>query len=228
MALLLFNKPYGVLTRFSAQDDRPTLADYLSAPRFHPAGRLDHDSEGLLLLTDEGPLQARITDPKHAVEKVYWAQVEGTISPDALAKLERGVLLNDGITRPARARALREPTTLWPRDPPIRHRLSVPTDWLELRIQEGRNRQVRRMTAAVGLPTLRLIRVAIGPFSLDGLSPGASRPASALELREFLARLNPTSASGSNGRFAWRPQAPARSSGADRRSRDRLGRGPRR
>jgi 23S rRNA pseudouridine2457 synthase len=228
MRLLLFNKPYGVLTRFSPQEDRPTLADHLKAPDFHPAGRLDHDSEGLLLLTDDGRLQARITDPRHAVEKVYWAQVDGRIQPEALARLETGVLLNDGITRPARARALAPAPTLWPRNPPIRYRAHLPTDWLELEIREGRNRQVRRMTAAVGLPTLRLVRVRIGPFTLDGLPPGAHREATPAELRAFLARLDRPSGAPASARSASPLQAPARSSSGDRPSTSRPGRGPRR
>jgi len=228
MRLLLFNKPYGVLTRFSPQEDRPVLADHLQAPGFHPAGRLDHDSEGLLLLTDDGRLQARITDPRHAVEKVYWSQVEGRIDADALHRLEHGVLLNDGITRPARARALSPPPAVGPRDPPIRHRAQIPTDWLELEIREGRNRQVRRMTAAVGLPTLRLIRVRIGPFTLDGLEPGQSREATDSELRAFMARLNRVSDSAASARSASPPRGPARSSGGDRRWTGRPGRDPRR
>jgi 23S rRNA pseudouridine2457 synthase len=228
MRLLLFHKPYGVLTRFSPQEGRPVLSDHLKAPGFHPAGRLDHDSEGLLLLTDDGRLQAQITDPRHAVEKVYWSQVEGQISASALERLEHGVLLNDGITRPARARALSAPPAVGPRDPPIRHRVNVPTDWLELEIREGRNRQVRRMTAAVGLPTLRLIRVRIGPFSLQGLEPGQSREATETELRAFMARLDRLSDSAASARSASPPRGPARSSGAGRPSNGRPGRGPRR
>ncbi len=228
MRLMLFNKPYGVLTRFSPQDDRPTLADHLRLPEFHPAGRLDHDSEGLLLLTDDGRLQARITDPRHAVAKAYWSQVEGRITQDALQRLEHGVLLNDGITRPARARALGTEPVLWPRDPPIRFRAQIPTDWLELEIREGRNRQVRRMTAAVGLPTLRLIRVRIGPFSLDGLAPGACREASPAELRAFIARLDHPSDGSASGRSASPPRAPARSSSGGRPLRGRPGPNPHR
>jgi len=228
MRLLLFNKPYGVLTRFSPQDDRPILADHLRAPDFHPAGRLDHDSEGLLLLTDDGRLQARITDPRHAVEKVYWAQVDGIVTADAVGKLEHGVLLNDGITRPARARRLVPEPTLWPRDPPIRYRAQLPTDWLELEIREGRNRQVRRMTAAVGLPTLRLARVRIGPFTLDGLPPGAHREATPAELRAFVARLDAPSGGSASARSASPLRGPARNSNAGRPSTNRPARGPRR
>lgn len=228
MRLILFNKPYGVLTRFSPQDGRPTLADHLQAPGFHPAGRLDHDSEGLLLLTDEGRLQARITDPRHAVEKTYWAQVDGRVTGEAIARLVHGVLLNDGITRPAAARHLAADPPLWPRDPPIRVRANLPTDWLELRIREGRNRQVRRMTAAVGLPTLRLVRVRIGPFTLEGLAPGEHREASPAELRAFAARLDAPSRVPASARSASRPRGPAHNSGAGPRSSGTRGQGPRR
>lgn len=172
--LILFNKPYGVLCRFTDNEGRPTLADYLALPRVYPAGRLDRDSEGLLLLTDDGKLQARISEPRHRMGKTYWAQVEGTVDAAALARLRAGVALNDGRTRPAQARAMAEPA-LWPRDPPIRYRRQIPTTWLSLTLHEGRNRQVRRMTAAVGLPTLRLIRYAIGEWTLDGLAPGEWR-----------------------------------------------------
>lgn len=227
MRLLLLNKPFQVLTRFSRADDRRTLADCVSAPGLYPAGRLDFDSEGLLLLTDDGVLQARISDPRHALPKTYWAQVEGTPSAGQLAALRSGVLLPDGLTRPAGARSLDAPPGLWPRDPPIRYRARIPTSWLELTLREGRNRQVRRMTAAVGLPTLRLIRAAIGPFSVQGLAPGDSREASPAELAALRALLG-ASGPPASGRPASRPRAPVRSSGADRPSSGRPAPGRRR
>jgi len=174
--LILFNKPYGVLSQFTDRArGRPTLANFLDIPDVYVAGRLDFDSEGLLLLTGDGLVQARIADPRHKMVKVYWVQVEGSPDNAALESLHRGVILNDGPTRPADARAIAEPAGLWPRDPPIRQRAQIPTQWLELRLREGRNRQVRRMTAAVGFPTLRLIRHAIGEWTLDGLAPGQWR-----------------------------------------------------
>lgn len=172
--VLLLNKPYGVLCQFTSREPRPTLADFVRVPGVYPAGRLDTDSEGLVLLTDDGALQHRVTDPRHKLAKTYWAQVEGAITDEALAALRRGVALLDGRTRPAGARRIADPA-LWERDPPIRVRRAIPTSWLELEITEGRNRQVRRMTAAVGFPTLRLVRVAIGPWPLGDLLPGAWR-----------------------------------------------------
>ncbi len=172
--LILFNKPYGVLTQFTDAEKRPTLADYIPQPGVYAAGRLDKDSEGLVLLTDDGALQHRLTDPRHKAWKTYWVQLEGEVGEEALQRLRDGVELKDGPTRPARARRL-APPDIWPRDPPIRYRASIPTSWLELSLREGRNRQVRRMTAAVGHPTLRLIRVAIGDWRLDGLQPGEWR-----------------------------------------------------
>ena len=182
--LLLLNKPYGVLCQFTSGSGRRTLADYVPVTGVYPAGRLDADSEGLVLLTDDGRLQAAIADPRHKLAKAYWVQVEGTAGPEALERLRSGVQLNDGPTLPARARAI-EPPALWPRDPPIRVRRHIPTSWIELELAEGRNRQVRRMTAAVGLPTLRLVRHRIGPWTVEGLNPGEWRqiePAAAGEL----------------------------------------------
>ncbi|MBS0608210.1 MAG: pseudouridine synthase [Proteobacteria bacterium] len=170
--LIRFNKPYGVLSQFTPEGRWRGLKDFIDLPGVYVAGRLDADSEGLLLLTDDGPLQARISDPRHKMEKTYWVQVEGVPEDAALEALRRGVLLNDGTTQPARVRRLDPPPALWPRDPPIRVRQAIPDCWLELIIREGRNRQVRRMTAAVGHPTLRLVRAAIGPYTLDGLAPG--------------------------------------------------------
>ncbi len=175
MPLILFNKPYRVLCQFRDPDGRATLADYIDIPGVYPAGRLDYDSEGLLLLTDDGKLQARITEPRSKTPKIYWAQVEGIPTEQQLQKLVSGVRLKDGKAKAVSARQIDEPAGLWERDPPIRYRASVPDSWIEITLTEGRNRQVRRMTAAVGLPTLRLIRASIGPWGLDGLQPGESR-----------------------------------------------------
>jgi len=175
--LILFNKPFGVLSQFTderIEAPRPTLADFIDLPGVYPAGRLDFDSEGLMVLCDDGRLQARIADPRFKLPKSYLVQVEGEPGEAALAQLREGVRLKDGPTRPAEARAIAAPS-LWPRDPPIRVRKSIPDSWIELTIDEGRNRQVRRMTAAVGHPTLRLVRWAIGTWSLDGLAPGQWR-----------------------------------------------------
>ncbi len=177
--LIAFNKPFGVLSQFTdkgtAGTARPTLSAYIAKPGVYPAGRLDKDSEGLLLLTDNGKLQARIADPKHKMEKVYWAQVEGEPDEAALKVFRNGLELNDGMTLPAGIARIAPPKNMWERDPPIRYRKSVPDAWLEIRLKEGRNRQVRRMTAAIGHPTLRLIRYQIGEWTLDGLKPGKWR-----------------------------------------------------
>ena len=177
--LIAFNKPYGVLCQFTdrSQPPRPTLAGFGLPAAVYPAGRLDFDSEGLLLLTDDGRLAHRLTDPRHKQPKTYWVQVEGEPDPAQLQALCRGVVLNDGVTLPAQARRIDPPAWLWPRDPPVRVRKTVPDAWLELTLREGRNRQVRRMTAAVGLPTLRLVRVAIGSHRLEQLAPGQWRNA---------------------------------------------------
>jgi 23S rRNA pseudouridine2457 synthase len=170
--LILFNKPYGVLSQFTPEGRWRGLKDFLTIPDVYVAGRLDADSEGLLLLTNDGKLQARIAEPRFKMEKIYWVQVEGVPDEKALQALRQGVQLNDGLTRPARARLMEVAPALWERTPPVRFRQAIPTAWIELAIREGRNRQVRRMTAAVGFPTLRLIRAAIGACSLDGLEPG--------------------------------------------------------
>ncbi len=173
--LILFNKPFRVLSQFTTDGDKRTLAEFIDVPDVYPAGRLDYDSEGLLLLTDDGKLQSAISNPRHKLEKTYLVQVEGVADDAALDALRSGVPLKDGLARAIRAARAEEPSWLWPRHPPVRERKSVPDSWIELVINEGRNRQVRRMTAAVGLPTLRLVRTQIGPWTLNGLAPGERR-----------------------------------------------------
>ncbi len=186
LSLLLFNKPFQVLSQFTSTDGKKSLRDFVRAPGMRAAGRLDYDSEGLLLLTDSGALQARLAEPKWKVEKVYLAQVEGKVSASALASLRRGVTLNDGRTLPAQADEIDEPMWLWARDPPIRFRKEIPTSWIRLAIREGRNRQMRRMTAAVGFPTLRLVRWSVGPWTLEGIHPGESKNVDTKELAAFM------------------------------------------
>jgi 23S rRNA pseudouridine2457 synthase len=174
MRLIALNKPFGTICQFSPHETRPTLASHVDVPGVYAAGRLDADSEGLLLLTDNGALQTRIAEPRHKLRKRYWAQVDGAATEDALLALERGVDLGDYVTQPCRARVIEAPSNVWERHPPIRFRAAIPTSWIELEITEGKNRQVRRMTAAVGFPTLRLVRVAIGALDIFtlGLAPG--------------------------------------------------------
>ena len=210
MRLILLNKPFQVLPQFTSPDARRCLRELMPLRDVYPAGRLDFDSEGLMVLTDFGPWQARISQPGSGLPKTYLAQVEGEISEAALAALRAGVKLNDGPTLPALAEAVAEPDWLWPRDPPIRFRKSVPTSWLSLTLREGRNRQVRRMTAAVGLPTLRLIRVGVGPWRVEGLAPGQWREVPRAEAEAALAagRVRPTAR---GPRSASRARGPARS-----------------
>ena len=205
--LIRFNKPYGVLSQFTPEGRWRGLKDFIDLPGVYVAGRLDADSEGLLLLTDDGALQARISHPRHKMDKTYWVQVEGTPSAEALQQLRDGVLLNDGPTLPAQVAQIDEPAGLWPRDPPIRERQHIPTAWLALTIREGRNRQVRRMTAAVGLPTLRLIRAAIGPYTLEGLAPSAFDTVDASAATAAAAAPARRLAAGAAGRAAA-PRAP--------------------
>jgi 23S rRNA pseudouridine2457 synthase len=187
MRLILLNKPFQVLPQFTTPDERRCLRELLPIRGVHAAGRLDYDSEGLMVLTDFGPWQARISQPGSPFPKTYLAQVEGEVGEPALRALRDGVVLNDGPTLPAQAEAVPEPAWLWPRDPPIRFRKCIPTSWIELTLREGRNRQVRRMTAAVGLPTLRLVRVAVGPWRVEGLAPGTWREAPRQEAETALA-----------------------------------------
>jgi 23S rRNA pseudouridine2457 synthase len=180
--LIAFNKPFGVICKFRPEPGRRTLADYIKTPGVYPAGRLDTDSEGLLLLTDDGPLQARISSPRFKLAKTYWAQVEGIPTEDALSTLRTGVDLGDFVTQPAGARLIEAPEKLWPREPPIRYRAKIPTSWLELTLREGKNRQVRRMSARVGFPTLRLVRASIGNVRVQDLAPGEAREIDAASL----------------------------------------------
>jgi len=173
--LILFNKPFGVLSQFTSKDDSQTLANFIDTPEFYPAGRLDKDSEGLLILTDDGPLQHKIANPAKKMSKCYWVQVEGEPSEAALKEIRQGLQLKDGMTLPAKARLIDQPARLWDRIPPVRVRKTIPDHWIEITISEGKNRQVRRMTAAVGLPTLRLIRYRVGSWTIDGLANGEIR-----------------------------------------------------
>jgi len=210
MRLVLLNKPFQVLPQFTSPDDRRCLRDYVPLRGVYPAGRLDFDSEGLMVLTDFGPWQARISQPQSGLPKTYLAQVEGEPDAIALAALRAGVALNDGPTLPALADLVPEPDWLWPRDPPIRFRKSIPTAWLALTLREGRNRQVRRMTAAVGLPTLRLVRAGIGPWRVEGLAPGAWREVPRDEAESVLAA-GGVRPSGRPPRPASRARGPVRS-----------------
>ena len=182
MRYILLNKPYEVLTQFTDEHGRATLKDYVPVPNVYPVGRLDFDSEGLLLLTDDKQLQHRLSDPKFKVPKTYWAQVEGQVAETALRQLRQGVQIKEGLTAPGEALELPEPAHLWPRNPPIRYRASIPTSWLEIKISQGMNRQVRKMCAAVGLPCLRLVRAAIGPLGLGDLQPREWRELTAAEV----------------------------------------------
>lgn len=210
MRLLLLNKPFHVLPQFTTEDGRPCLAHFIDVPAVYPAGRLDYDSEGLMVLTDCGAWQARISAPSSKLRKQYLVQVEGQPTEDALARLRAGVTLKDGPTRPATAQIVAEPDWLWRRDPPVRFRKSIPTTWLEIGLREGRNRQLRRMTAAVGFPTLRIVRTAIGPWSVKGLAPGEWREVPRPAVEKALGRLSRISSIARKRRSASQVRGTAR------------------
>lgn len=202
--IVLFNKPFNVLTQFRAEGERQTLSDFIQDKSLRVAGRLDYDSEGLLLLTDDGHINHRIASPDFKQFKTYWVQVEGVPDEQALQRLQDGITLNDGLTLPAFASIIAEPAALWPRNPPVRFRASIPTTWLEIKIREGRNRQVRRMTAAAGYPTLRLIRASIGQFELGSLQPGDTRVLNDKDHPDFFSSFKSTAASNRSGGVAPR------------------------